>query len=312
MVLPPEQVRTFLAVAQSLSFTQAAATLGLGQPTVSQHISKLEQAVGRPLLVRDTRSVTLTVDGEAMVGFARSILAAHAQAADYFSAAGVRGRLRFGVTDDLALTQVPRILRQFRHLNPGINLDLSVSQGVHLQRRVESGHLDIAFLKSTAGDGWGRLVRRDRLVWAAAEGTAAQWTAERPVPLIVYPTPSPSRALAVQKLDQAGIRHRVVCTVRGVNAALAATRAGLGLGIFTRSLLPADLVELPAGAGLPELGDIDLVLLTNPHAPAQPVEALTTAILAHTHRIRPLHGDREWSGEPSRAGGAGSRPAAAG
>ncbi|MFE3281008.1 LysR family transcriptional regulator [Nocardia sp. NPDC059239] len=57
----------FLAVAQSLNFAQAAVSLGLGQPTVSQHIRKFEQAVGRPLLVRDTRSVILTVDGEAMV-----------------------------------------------------------------------------------------------------------------------------------------------------------------------------------------------------------------------------------------------------
>src|SRR5439155_15370888 len=142
-------------------------------------------------------SVTLTVDGEAMVGFARSIIAAQAQAADYFSGAGVRGRLRFGVTDDLALTQVPRILRDFRHLNPGVNLDLTVSQGVHLQHRVESGHVDVAFLKTTAGEGRGRLVRRDRLVWAAADGAGPRWDEQRPVPLVVYQAPSPSRALAV-------------------------------------------------------------------------------------------------------------------
>ncbi len=306
MVFPPEHVRTFLAVAQSLSFTQAAAALGLGQPTVSQHIRKLEQAVGRPLLVRDTRSVVLTVDGEAMVGFARSILAAHAEAADYFTGTGVRGRLRFGVTDDLALTQVPRILRDFRHLNPGVTLDLTVSQGVHLQRRVESGHVDVAFVKTNAGDGRGRLVRRDRLVWAAAEGTGLRWDEERPVPLIVYQAPSPSRDLAVQALEQAGIKHRVVCTARGVNAVLAATRAGLGLAIFVRSLLPSDLVELPGNAGLPELGELDLVLLTNPHAPAEPVEALTTAILAHTDRIRSIHGTRRWPAEPGRAGASGA------
>lgn len=312
-VFPPDQVRTFLAVAQSLSFTQAATALGLGQPTVSQHIRKLEQAVGRPLLVRDTRSVTLTADGEAMVGFARSILAAHAQAADYFTGAGVRGRLRFGVTDDLALTQVPRILRDFRHLNPGITLDLTVSQGIYLQRRVESGHVDVAFLKTTAGEGRGRLVRRDRLVWAAAEGTNLKWHDERPVPLIVYQAPSPSRALAVQALEQAGVKHRVVCTARGVNAVLAATRAGLGLAIFTRSLLPGDLIELPDGSsGLPDLGEIDLVLLTNPHAPAEPVEALTTAILAHTNRIRPIHGTRHWPTESARAGIPGTRPSTAG
>jgi DNA-binding transcriptional LysR family regulator len=69
----PDQLRTFLAVAQSLSFTQAAERLGIRQPTVSQHVRKLELAVGRPLFVRDTRTVTLTADGEAMAGFARTI-----------------------------------------------------------------------------------------------------------------------------------------------------------------------------------------------------------------------------------------------
>nr|WP_236669681.1 hypothetical protein [Streptomyces antimycoticus] len=87
----------------------------------------------------------------------------------------------------------------------------------------------------------------------------------------------------------------------------AATRAGLSLAIFVRSLLPSDLVELPGSTGLPELGELDLVLLTNPHAPAEPVEALTTAILAHTDRIRSLHGTRRWPAEPTRAGAAGTR-----
>ncbi|MFE3003325.1 LysR substrate-binding domain-containing protein [Nocardia sp. NPDC059246] len=286
-MFPPEQVRTFLAVAQTLSFTQAAASLGLGQPTVSQHIRKLEQAVGRSLLIRDTRTVRLTVDGEAMVGFARSILSANTAAAEYFTGPGVRGRLRFGVTDDLALTRVPRILRDFRHLNPGITLDLTVSQGSYLERRVESGHVDIAFLKTTAGEGRGRLVLRDRLVWAAAEGSGLRWDEDRPVPLVVWQAPSPSRALAVRALEERGIRYRVVCTARGVNAVLAATRAGLGVAIFARSLLPQDLVELSSAAGLPELGELDLVLVTNLSAPAEPVEALTSTILAHSNPLRP-------------------------
>jgi DNA-binding transcriptional LysR family regulator len=301
-VFDAEHVRTSLAVAQSLSFTQAATALGLRQPTVSQHIRKLEQTAGKPLLVRDTRSVRLTVEGEAMVGFARSILAAHAQAADYFTGTGVRGRLRFGVTDDLALTQVPRILRDFRHLNPGISLDLTVSQGVQLERRVESGHVDVAFLKTTAGDGRGRLVRRDRLVWAAAENSGIRWDEDRPVPLIVYQAPSPSRAMAVQALEEASMKHRVACTVRGVNAVLAATRAGLGLAIFARSLLPSDLIELPETAGLPTLGELDLVLLTNPRAPTEPVEALTTAILSYSTAIRSLPDTRRWAARPSGAG----------
>jgi DNA-binding transcriptional LysR family regulator len=137
----PEQLRTFLTVAQSLSFTRAAENLGLGQPTVSQHIRKLESAVGRPLFIRDTRSVVLTADGEAMARFARSILAAHEQAVAYFTGSGLSGRLRFGVTDDLALTPVPSILREFRELCPRIDLE-------HEQKIVDS--LQMAFYRQLA------------------------------------------------------------------------------------------------------------------------------------------------------------------
>ena len=274
----PELLRTFLAVAQSLSFTRAAGSLGLGQPTVSQHVRRLEDAVGRPLFVRDTRSVTLTVDGEAMAGFARSILAAHEQAVGYFTGSGLSGRIRFGVTDDLALTPVPSILRDFRQLYPRIDLELTVSQSSALQRRVESGHLDVAFVKLPPGEGHGRLVRRDRLVWAAAPGTRLE-TGQR-ISLVVYQSPSISRSLGVQALEQAGLPYRVSCTVRGVVGVVAATRAGLGVAIFARSLIPGGLVELPSSAGLPDVGEIDLVLLASPRPVSQPAEALTAAILA--------------------------------
>ncbi len=273
----PDLLRTFLAVAQTLSFTQAAQNLGVRQPTVSQHVRKLELAVGRALFIRDTRTVTLTADGEAMAGFARSILAAHEQATGYFTGSGLRGRLRFGVSDDLALTPLPRILRDFRQLYPRIDLELTVAQSNSLHRRLESGHLDVAFVKHDAGDGRGRLVRRDRLVWAAVAG--ARLEPDRPMPLVVYQAPSLSRSRAVQALEAAGRAYRITCTVRGVNGVLAAARAGLGVAIFARTLMPDDLVELPASAELPELGEIDLVLLTNPRAAAEAAEALTAAIL---------------------------------
>jgi DNA-binding transcriptional LysR family regulator len=284
-VYDADLLRTFLRVAQSLSFTQAAATLGIGQPTVSQHIRKLEQAVGRPLFIRDTRSVTLTADGEAMAGFARTILAAHEQAVAYFTGSGLSGRLRFGVTDDLALTPVPRILRDFRQLYPRIDLELTVSQSVTLQNRVESGHLDVAFVKQPIGDRHGRLVRRDRLVWAGVPGTRVNLDA--PVPLVVYQAPSITRSQAVQALDGAGIPYRVSCTARSVLGVAAAARAGLGLAVFARSLVPNDLVELPAGGGLPSLGEIGLVLLSRPGPATEAAKALTAAILASGHPITP-------------------------
>ncbi len=279
----PEQLRSLVSVAGSLSFTRAAAELGLRQSTVSQHIRKLETSVGRALFVRDTRSVTLTADGEAMVGFARTILAAQREAESYFTGSTLRGRLRFGVSDDLALTALPKILREFRRLYPRIDLEMVVGQSDAVHRRLESGHLDVAFVKHQPGDPRAAVVRRDKLIWAAAEGTTL--LPDAVVPLVVYQAPSLSRALSVQALQGQGRPHRITCVVRGVNGVLAAVRAGLGIAVFARTLAPADLIELPPTAGLPDLGDIDFVLLTGPRAPGDAAKALSTSILSSSRSM---------------------------
>ena len=270
-------LRTFVTVADTLSFTRSAELLGLSQPTVSQHVRKLELAAGRTLIARDTRNVQLTDNGDALLGFARTILAAHDQASSYFTGSAMRGRLRFGSADDLALTQLPQILRDFRQLYPRINLELTIGQSGALARRLRAGQLDLVFIKSETNDPLGRLVRRDRMVWVGHKSTTLD--AVSPVPLISYQAPSLSRTLAISALEAAGRTWRITCTTREVNGVLAAVRAGIGIAVFPQSLIPADLVQVPSSFALPELGDIHFTLLDNPASPREPVEALASAIL---------------------------------
>jgi DNA-binding transcriptional LysR family regulator len=281
-VFDPVQLRTFVALAETLSFTQAAARLQLSQPTVSQHVRRLEKAAGRALVARDTRAVKLTDNGEAMLGFARSILAAEDQAVSYFTGSAMRGRLRFGSADDLALTQLPQVLRDFRQLYPQINLELTVSQSGALAKRLHAGQLDLAFLKQESGTSQGRLVRRDSLAWVGHKDLRIEDAA--PVPLIAYPSPSLSRAYAIKALEEAGRTWRVTCNVREVNGVLAAARAGIGIAVFARSLIPGDLTEVTAA--LPPRGTVDFVLLDNPRAAREPVEALASAILARPGNLK--------------------------
>jgi DNA-binding transcriptional LysR family regulator len=270
----PALLRTFVAVAETSSFTRAGELLQLSQPTVSQQVRKLEVAAGRQLVARDTRAVALTDNGEAMLGFARSILAAHDEAAAYFTGSAMRGRLRFGSADDLALTQLPQILRDFRQLYPQINLELTVGQSGLLARRLRSGQLDLVFIKQEPDLPDGRLVRRERLVWAGHK--TMQIDPAALVPLIAYPAPSISRTAALEALESGGRSWRITCNVREVNGALAAVRAGIGVAVMPQNMMPGDLIAVP---GLPMLGEVDFVLLDNPRAPREPVEALVSAIV---------------------------------
>ncbi len=196
---------TFLAVEQTGSFTRAAARLGIQQPTVSQHIRRLEQQIGRTLVLRDTHSVSLTADGEAMIGFARNILTACEQATAYFSGSRPRGRLRIGISDDLALTRLPQILRDFRRDNPLVDFDLTVDQSGLLHQRLEEDKLDVFIGKRPSREERGQLVKRDRLVWVGTPSTRLDLA--RPLPLVVYPAPSISRTEMRRALNRA--RHAV-------------------------------------------------------------------------------------------------------
>jgi DNA-binding transcriptional LysR family regulator len=275
----PELLATLLAVEQTGSFTQAAARLGIRQPTVSQHVRRLEEKAGRLLVQRDTHSVNLTADGEAMAGFARTILSAHEQAAAYFSGSKPRGRLRIGMSDDLALTRLPQILRDFRRDNPAVDFDLTVDQSGLLHQRLESDRLDVFIGKRPRGEERGQLVKRDRLVWVGTPNTRLDLS--KPIPLVLYPAPSVSRTEMHRALSRAGLPYRSACTVNGVNGLIAGVAAGIGVSALAASLVPAQLTTLGAGHRLPELGSIDLLLLTNPRTAQRPaVRALTATVLA--------------------------------
>ncbi|GAB3805948.1 LysR substrate-binding domain-containing protein [Humibacter antri] len=276
----PDLLATFLAVADTHSFTRAAERLGLSQPTVSQHVARLEKAAGRVLVDRDTRQMRLTDNGDAMAGFARSILAAHAAADSYFSGTAMRGRLRFGAADDLAITQLPRILRDFRQAYPQINLELTVSQSTPLHRRLQAGQLDLIFIKQMAGSPEGDRVSTDDLVWMGLDKT--EIGPDDTVPLIAYQDPSISRQMAIDALEAAGRVWRITCNTREVNGVLAAVRAGLGVAPFPRTIIPNDLVKVTNRLGLPELGRVEFSLLANPRAAAEPIAALARAIMGRT------------------------------
>lgn len=276
-VFDPVLLRTFLAVASGLSFTRAAEQLGLSQPTVSQHVRRLEESAGRTLLVRDTRRVALTDNGEAMVGFARSILTAHDEAVAYFTGSAMRGRLRFGAADELALSELPTILREFRQLYPRINLELTVTQSGVLLRRLAANSLDLVFINQVAEAGRGRLVRRDRLVWVGHDKMTVE--TGQPVPVITYHAPSLSRSAAITALEEAHRTWRITCNTREINGVLAAVRAGIGICVLARSRVPRDLRDLTGQFDLPPLPHVEMALVANPRSPREPVEALSRSIL---------------------------------
>jgi DNA-binding transcriptional LysR family regulator len=280
----PTHLESFLAVAQTRNFTEAGRRLGLQQSTVSQHIRKLEAAAGRRLFARDTHSVTLTADGEAMTGFAQSILDTANRARRYFAGSKLRGRLRFGASEDFVSTRLPELLRDFVREHALVDLQLKVGVSAILYQHLDAGELDLVLAKRPANDDRGQLVWRDRLAWIGAPSTRIDPAA--PLPLILYDPPSITRTVALETLERHGLTWRIACTSGSLSGLRAAALAGLGITVHARGLIPEGLTEMPTSYRLPDLADAEFVVMSSRTEPRGPAAALAQAILANGDRLQ--------------------------
>jgi DNA-binding transcriptional LysR family regulator len=279
-VFDPNLLATFVTVAKARSFTEAGRRLGLQQSTVSQHVRRLEEAASRRLFLRDTHSVSLTADGEAMLGLAQGILEANERALRYFAGSELRGRIRFGASEDFVQSRLPEVLREFTRVHRAVDLELTVGLSGGLLEALDAGELDLVLAKRRPGEDRGQLVRREKLVWLGSDPALAH--PDRPLPLILYPPPSISRAIALEVLERAGRSWRIVCTSSSFSGLNAAALAGLGVTVQGDGFVPAGLTLLP---GLPDLGHIEFVIAGAGRTLRGPADALATAVLDNAYRL---------------------------
>ncbi|HEX2680137.1 MAG TPA: LysR family transcriptional regulator [Candidatus Dormibacteraeota bacterium] len=146
-----EQIRSFVAVAETEHITRAAAQLFLTQGAVTQQVRHFEQSLGLQLLERDGRRVRLTDAGRSLAEACRAALRAMqvlddtAQAMKHVQA----GSLHVGASPTSATYYLPPHLAGFAQLHPAVKLDLAVEPTADLNRRVLAGTLDCAVIEGT-------------------------------------------------------------------------------------------------------------------------------------------------------------------
>jgi DNA-binding transcriptional LysR family regulator len=274
-MLHPDLLRSFIAVAESGTFTGAARALGLRQSTVSQQIKRLEEAAGRRLLDRDTHRVSITAEGEAMLDHARRVLDAHERMARYLSRTPLHGRLRIGASEDFVLSALPDVLADFVRRYPEVNIELTAGLSENLYELFDAGTLDILFVKRRTGDRRGIMAWSEPIVWVGRPDYRPP--SGEALPLLLYPPPSVTRARALGALEAAGTSWRVAFTSASLLGLTAAARAGIGVMPHSARLIPPGLAVVAPHAYLPSLPNLEFVIIgPGGHHPV--ADALTSAI----------------------------------
>jgi DNA-binding transcriptional LysR family regulator len=267
-------LRSFVAVAETGGFTNAAKLLNSTQSTVSAQIHRLEEEAGHALFVRSTRSVQLTSAGETLLGYARTILRLNEDARLCLSGARQAGRVRIGASEDLTDNWLPKVLQRMRRQCPEVEIELEIGLGPNLFEMVKSEELDLAVGGLCSGRPEGRRLWSEPLVWAFSAGIEVPSV----LPLAFFPQPCPYREAAMRALAASQKQWRIVSTSSSVAGVRAAAMAGLALTPLALQSMRPGLRIVDKKDRMPKLPEVEFVLLGREKDTRPAVSALAGVI----------------------------------
>ncbi len=238
------QLRYFVAVAETKSFSQAARRLNISQPPLGRQITQLEEELDVKLLVRSARPLRLTPAGEIMLEHANEILGKVREMVTDVRAANMRERARLviGFTDSSLYGAFPEVMRRIKALNDLLDVELVQLEVSEQIQSLRDNRIDLGFNLTPidAQDLDALVLRRERLVIAVPLNH--KWALERsPLSLvnlasetlITFPgSPHPNFGdQVIEILKRHDLTAAKVQIVQGLHSALGLVAAQLGIAI---------------------------------------------------------------------------------
>lgn len=247
----------FVATVDAGSLSSAAAEIHRSQSAVSMQLKKLEAAVGHRLLERDARQLSLTHEGQTLLGYARRMLDLQAEAQAALREEDITGLIRLGVPDDYASKYLTPALKRFAPRHGGVEIQLDCEQSTSLIPRVARGDLDLA-LVSRDHARRGTLLFHEPMVWVGSPQFEV-WRRD-PLPIAVYEEASLGRRSAINSLALQGRPYKIVYNSSNLAGQIAAVESGIAVAVLTQCSVPAHLQLLGAEQGLGPLEPMEVAV----------------------------------------------------
>ncbi len=271
-------LRAYIAVLEWGGMTRAAEHLGLTQSAVSWKIKRLEQRVGRTLLIRDGHTLRPTRDGRILLAEARQIVAAHDRAVHRLESPDFTGTVKVGSNEEVGASRMASILGRFKRMHPAATIEFVVNQSRPLVSLLERGDIDVAVIQVTPED-----ARPDDIVLWSDE---LRWVTHRDmpfddgeVPLITFGEHGFYRPVSEPILEKHGIPYTYTVSAPTSSSVRAAVAAGLGVGVLASWYLGDDIVEWARAAEFEALPDVRQIVRTVPGEQPEIAGPLVAAIV---------------------------------
>ncbi|QPH53385.1 LysR family transcriptional regulator [Pontivivens ytuae] len=268
-------LRSFVTVAECGGVTRAAGQLHLTQSAVSMQIKRLEEALGQPLLDRTGRGVTLTAQGEQLLGYGRRILRLNDEVWSRMTDHAYEGEIVFGVPHDIVYPYVPQILQRFAVDYPRVKVQLISSYTRGLKAQMERGEVDLILTTEEKVDAGGETLASHTLDWVGAPGGQA-WK-QRPLKL-AFEYACIFRAGVQAALDKADIPWEMVVESDSTRTIEASVSADLAVHAVVSGSTPPYMETIRHGGALPQLPAININMYVAPGANADLAGRLARAV----------------------------------
>ncbi len=263
--LDMEFLKTFVAIVESGSFAQAAKQVYRTPSAVSMQIKRLEEVLDASLFNRAPRSVTLTADGETLLGYAKRILALNNEIMSRFHEPEMTGNVRLGSPDDYGSRLLPVILRKFADSHPHVTVDVVIDTTERLIERMADGDLDVAMTTADIDQPLLKnemIVLEEPLVWVGVKGGCAHL--KNPVPVAMWETGCAWRSGAVQSLEKMNKTYRVAYMTASIIGQRAAILSDLAVAVAPQSFLEDPIIRLSEEDGFRDPGKYQIRLRYRP------------------------------------------------
>ncbi|MCJ8303328.1 LysR family transcriptional regulator [Shewanella sp.] len=286
-MLKIELLEGFIAVAECGNLSKAAEKICRTQSTLSLQIKKLEESVGRPLLLRDNKGVTLTESGETLLNYAYKMMQLNSQALDELKDCQNKEIIRLGVPTDYINRYLDSCLLEFIREFTCIELVIDTDVSGNLYKRLHQGEFDVIVAThwQTPAAGHGELLFERRFHWAAAKGGNAH--KRDTVPMALYPENCPIRA-------QVFANHQI--SMRPINVLLSTPSPTALCMAVENDLAIAPIAEFrindkmeildPIEHNLPPLPVFNESLYLNPDTQTKATNQLINLIKANTEKYQ--------------------------
>lgn len=264
-------LKTFVAVVESGSLSNAAPRVGRSQSAVSMQMQRLEEMVGNQLLVRGPRTVTPNAIGEDFLIYARRLLKLSDEAWASVTRPRETGSVRLGVPDDYAAFLLPPVLSRFAAEHPLVTVELICEQSTALVKTLAEGRLDLAIITRLPEQPL-EVIRLERFVWVASPNHVA-WETD-PLPVALFEPGCAARMNVLQALGDADRSYRCTYSSASLLGLIAVVQAGLAVAGLALRSVPPSLRIVGGNEGLPVLPDLEIGILRNPLSTTQAVERL--------------------------------------